>query len=104
MPIWQEGELKIHYETFGEGFPILLFAPGGMHSKIEVWDRMPWNPIDVLSPHFRVIAMDQRNAGESQAPIRGTDGWGTYAADHLALLDALEIDRCHVLGLSLIHI
>ena len=98
MPIWQQGELKIHYETFGEGFPVLLFAPGGMHSKIDVWERMPWNPIDVLSPHFRVIAMDQRNAGESEAPIQGTDGWGTYAADHVALLDALEIDRCHVLG------
>jgi pimeloyl-ACP methyl ester carboxylesterase len=98
MPIWQQDEIKIHYETFGEGFPVLLFAPGGMHSTIDVWNRMPWNPIEVLSAHFRVIAMDQRNSGDSAAPISGSDGWATYAADHLALLDGLGIDRCHVLG------
>jgi pimeloyl-ACP methyl ester carboxylesterase len=69
-----------------------------MHSTIDVWDRMPWNPIEVLSAHFRVIAMDQRNSGDSAAPISGSDGWATYAADHLALLDGLGIDRCHVLG------
>ena len=98
MPIWQQDEIKIHYETFGEGFPVLLFAPGGMHSTIDVWNRMPWNPIEVLSAHFRVIAMDQRNSGDSAAPISGSDGWATYAADHLALLDGLGIDHCHVLG------
>ena len=98
MPFWQQGELKIHYEEAGSGFPVLLFAPGGMHSTIEVWSRMPWNPIDVLSDHFRVIAMDQRNAGQSRGPIRGEDGWATYTADHVALLDGLGIDRCHVLG------
>ena len=69
-----------------------------MKSAISFWERMPWNPIDVLSPHFRVIAMDQRNAGESQAPISGEDGWHTYTDDHVGLLEALQIDRCHVLG------
>ena len=98
MPLWEQKDLQIHHEESGAGFPVLLFAPGGMHSTIEVWKRMPWNPIDVLSEHFRVIAMDQRNAGRSRAPVRGTDGWDTYAADHQALLDGLGIDRCHVLG------
>ena len=98
MPFWEQDELKLHYEESGSGFPVLLFAPGGMHSAIEVWGRMPWNPIEVLSDHFRVIAMDQRNAGESRGPIGGEDGWRTYAADHVALLDGLGIDSCHVLG------
>jgi pimeloyl-ACP methyl ester carboxylesterase len=42
--------------------------------------------------------MDQRNAGRSVAPIRGTDDWDTYLADHLALLDHLDIRRTHVMG------
>ena len=99
MPIWQQDEIKIHYETFGEGFPVLLFAPGGMHSTIDVWNRMPWNPIEVLSAHFRVIAMDQRNSGDSAAPISGSDGWATYAAAHLALLDGLGIALALLVGL-----
>lgn len=98
MPQLERGDLTLHYEEAGEGFPILLFAPGGMRSAIEFWGRSPWNPIDALSPHFRVIAMDQRNAGRSRGPISADDGWHTYTADHLALLDHLEIDRCHLLG------
>jgi pimeloyl-ACP methyl ester carboxylesterase len=69
-----------------------------MKSVADLWGRMPWNPIDVLSPHFRVIAMDQRNAGGSCAPITGSDGWANYAADQLGLLDSLGIESCHVLG------
>lgn len=50
-----------------------------------------------LASDFRVIGMDQRNAGQSRAPI-GADDWATYAADQIALLDHLGIERCHVLG------
>ncbi len=32
------------------------------------------------------------------APITAQDGWHTYAADHIALLDHLRIDRCHLYG------
>src|SRR5712691_6041129 len=43
--------------------------------------------------------MDQRNAGgQSRASITAQDGWHTYAADHIALLDHLRIDRCHLYG------
>lgn len=28
MPIFEEQDLKLNYEIHGEGFPILLFAPG----------------------------------------------------------------------------
>ena len=98
MPIWESDGRRLHYEESGSGFPILLLAPGGMKSTIAAWDHTPWNPIDVLSAHFRVIAMDQRNAGLSTAPITANDGWATYTADHIALLDGLGIDRCHVLG------
>jgi pimeloyl-ACP methyl ester carboxylesterase len=42
--------------------------------------------------------MDQRNAGRSRGPVSASDGWRTYASDHLALLDHLGIARCHLLG------
>jgi pimeloyl-ACP methyl ester carboxylesterase len=43
--------------------------------------------------------MDQRNAGgQSHVPITARDGWQTYTADHIALLDHLRIDRGHLYG------
>jgi pimeloyl-ACP methyl ester carboxylesterase len=89
---------SIHYEEFGSGFPILLFAPGGMRSSIEFWEKSPFDPTRELAGDFRVIAMDQRNAGKSRAPLDHSHGWHTYTADHLALLDHLGIRRCHLMG------
>ncbi|MGE5594508.1 MAG: alpha/beta fold hydrolase [Hyphomicrobiales bacterium] len=88
---------SIYYEEHGSGYPVLLFAPGGMDSRIELWYSSPWNPIEALSGDFRVIAMDQRNSRNSYAPIEVTS-WATMAADQLALMDALGIERAHVMG------
>jgi pimeloyl-ACP methyl ester carboxylesterase len=44
------------------------------------------------------VAIDQRNAGQSQAAIEADHGWHTYAADHLALMDHLKCSQFHVLG------
>jgi pimeloyl-ACP methyl ester carboxylesterase len=98
MPSFDRDDIRIHYEEYGQGFPLLLFAPGGMRSSIAHWEQSPWNPIAELAGDFRVIAMDQRNAGRSRAPVAADDGWHVYTADHLALLDHLGIERCHVLG------
>ena len=98
MPTIERDGVKLYYEEHGAGFPVLLFAPGGMRSSIDFWARSVWNPIETLSADFRVVAMDQRNAGRSSAPVSAHDGWDSYAADHVALLDALAIERCHVLG------
>ena len=98
MPTFERDDIVIHYIERGEGFPILLFAPGGMRSAASFWESSPWNPVTELSDRYRVIAMDQRNAGKSTAPVRDGDGWHSYTADHVALLDHLEIDRCHVIG------
>jgi pimeloyl-ACP methyl ester carboxylesterase len=98
MPTFERDGATIYYEEYGEGFPVLLFAPGGMRSSIGAWRGSPFDPIETLKPSFRVIAMDQRNAGRSTAPVRPDDGWHSYTADHLALLDHLGIDKTHVLG------
>jgi pimeloyl-ACP methyl ester carboxylesterase len=98
MPTFRNGEVSIYYEEYGSGYPILLFAPGGMRSSIEFWANSPFDPTKELAKDFRVIAMDQRNAGKSSAPIAAADGWHSYAGDHIALLDHLGIKRCHLLG------
>ncbi len=98
MPVLQRGDCTIHYEEYGHGFPLLLMAPGGMRSEIDFWHRSPFDPTVELARTFRVIAMDQRNAGGSQAPVAPTDGWDTYACDQIALLDHLGLSRCHIMG------
>ena len=98
MPVFERTGVSLYYEEYGSGYPLLLFAPGGMRSSIDFWRRSPFDPTAELAQDFRVIAMDQRNAGHSRAPISATDGWETYAADHLALLDHLGAGRAHVLG------
>jgi pimeloyl-ACP methyl ester carboxylesterase len=101
MPTLEHHGATIYYEEFGKGFPILTFAPAGLQSTIAVWSEpsAPINPTTEFAANFRVIAMDQRNAGgRSRAPIMAKDSWHSYTADHVALLDHLRIDRCHLYG------
>jgi len=98
MPLFERAGVSLYYEEFGSGYPLLLFAPGGMRSSIEFWHRSPFDPTKEFASDFRVIAMDQRNAGHSRAPIGAEDGWHTYSRDHLTLLDHLGIRRCHIMG------
>src|SRR5260370_11164779 len=99
MPSFEHHGARVFYEEFGQGFPILTFAPAGLQSVIDVWSQpsAPINPTTEFADKFRVIAMDQRNAGgQSRAPITAQDGWDSYTADHIALLDHLRIDRSHL--------
>jgi pimeloyl-ACP methyl ester carboxylesterase len=98
MPSFTSGEVSIHYEEFGSGYPVLLFAPGGFQSSIDLWRRQAIDAIGVLEGSFRAIAFDQRNAGQSRAPIRPADGWADYARDAIGLMDHLGLERLHVWG------
>jgi pimeloyl-ACP methyl ester carboxylesterase len=107
MPILERDGASIYYEVHGSGYPLVLFAPGGMNSVAQMWlespaapgQPMPWiDPRQVLSDRFSVVAMDQRNAGASTAGVGPYDGWATFAADHVALLDHLGFDRVHAMG------
>jgi pimeloyl-ACP methyl ester carboxylesterase len=101
MAMFENGPVHIHYQIEGEGFPVFLIAPGGMRSANDLWNRMAWNPRTALRDHYRVIGMDQRNAGASTGPVTAVDDWTTYAQDQIALLDHLQIDRCHVIGMCI---
>ena len=46
MAHFQDQDVDLHYEIYGDGFPVLLFAPGGMRSAMDFWAHGPWNPIE----------------------------------------------------------
>ena len=98
---------NLWYETYGSGYPVLLFAPGFLSSRIERWRTNParpgvpqdWlDPTEALASDFQLVALDVRNAGRSRVRLGPHDDWDTYTADHLALVDHLRITRCHVMG------
>jgi pimeloyl-ACP methyl ester carboxylesterase len=98
MSTIQRGDATIYYEERGSGPPLLLLAPGGLNSTADFWNRMPLDALDAFSNDFRVIAMDQRNAGRSSGPLDTSDPWRMYADDQLAVLDHLGIDQALVIG------
>ena len=87
----------IRYEVFGEGYPFLLLAPGGVNSQIDFWDHSAINPIKEFADEFMVIGMDQRFAGKSRAPLTPFS-YEQALGDQLAVLDALDIPSAHVMG------
>jgi pimeloyl-ACP methyl ester carboxylesterase len=86
----------IYYEVRGDGFPLLLFAPGGISSQISFWEMSAVNPFD-FSDEFMVIGMDQRNAGRSPAPLAAPT-WEDHFGDQLAVLDAVGAERTLLWG------
>ena len=98
---------QLYYEVHGSGFPVLLFAPGFLSSRIERWTTNPakpgvpqdWlNPVPVLQDRFMLLELDVRNAGRSRARLGPDDDWETYTDDFTALLDHLNVARCHAFG------
>lgn len=101
MPFYERDGAQIYYEVNGTGPGLLLIAPGGMKSAIGFWDNTPWNPITQLQDRYTVVAMDQRNAGQSTAPVSAADGWHTYTADQLGLMTHLGLEQFHVAGMCI---
>ena len=102
MPTLTHGSADLRYEVVGDGPPVLALAPGGLrNSRIEAWDVAPWNPIEALRDRFTVVGMDQRNTGTSFAPLTAETSWSDYAADQLAVMDHLGIERFAVMGMCI---
>ncbi|MGD9891428.1 MAG: alpha/beta fold hydrolase [Dehalococcoidia bacterium] len=87
---------QIYYEVRGQGFPLLLFALGGINSQVSFWPFSAINPFD-YADEFMVIGMDQRNAENSPAPLAAPT-WEQHAADQIAVLDAVGVDRALLWG------
>ncbi len=101
MPFLERGDVRIHYQEAGAGFPLLLIPGGGLNATIPfVAEKAPFNAMEILGREYRCIAMDLRNAngGQSSGPLEIDRPWDAYTDDHLAVMDHLGIDRFHVLG------
>ena len=107
MPVIHLEHSIIHYEEHGpKDAPVILtLAPGGLESQARFWRvrangeaRSFPDPRPILARDFRVIAFDQRNAGDSVAPLDRPASWDDYASDHLGLLDRLGVTHFHLLG------
>src|SRR5438094_1859962 len=101
MPLYEKGDVRIHYEEVGSGFPLLLIPGGGLNSTIA-WNAKgaPFNPVEEFRNEYRCITADLRNAysGQSSGPLEIDRPWDAYADDHLGLMDHLGISEFLVMG------
>jgi pimeloyl-ACP methyl ester carboxylesterase len=100
MPFYEKGDVRIHYEEAGSGFPLLVIPGGGLNSTVAGLATHPFNPFDEFKGEFRVIAADLRNAkgGQSTGPLETDRPWDAYTDDHIGLMDHLGIREFMVLG------
>jgi 3-oxoadipate enol-lactonase len=85
--------ISLAYTDQGSGLPLVFLHAFPLN-------RTMWHPQEALSSHFRIITVDLRGHGESDAPL-----WH-YSLDQAAedvrgLLDALSIQRAVFVGLSM---
>jgi len=85
-------DLSFHLTGKGEAIVLVHGHP---------FDHTMWYPqVVAFSDNYKVITLDLRGYGESSLP-KGKTRFEDYAADILALLDHLKIDRFHIAGLSM---
>ena len=94
MPRVRANGIELRVEEVGQGPPLLLIM--GLGSTLETWVAQR----DALAARHRVVLFDNRGAGESACP---PPPWtvSDMAADAVGVLDALGIERSHVLGVSM---
>jgi pimeloyl-ACP methyl ester carboxylesterase len=86
--------VRLAYDVTGAGQPVLLVQGLG-------YGRRGWGPAPgILARQFQVVTYDSRGFGESDVPP-GPYRTPELAEDAVAVLDAAEIDRAHVIGISL---
>lgn len=91
------GPRQIHVSEFGSGYPVLMLHGGGPGaSGVSNYSRN----IDALARHFRVLVPDMPGYGKSSKGVKRSDPFGDLAESMLGLLDALEIERAHLVGNS----
>lgn len=94
MPIANNGDIKLHYEIEGEGFPLVLII--GLGADNSIWQLHS----DEWRKHFKVVKIDNRGIGFSDKP-RGPYTTAGMADDILAVMDHAGIEKAHVLGVSM---
>jgi 3-oxoadipate enol-lactonase len=94
MPFAQVKDTNIYFEIQGTGPRLLVISGtgGDLRRPPRIFDSP-------LSPHFEILAYDQRGLGRTSKPdVPYT--MADYASDAAGLLDAVGWDRCLVMGVS----
>jgi 3-oxoadipate enol-lactonase len=95
MPVAKAGEIELSYERSGSGPPLLMIM--GMSGTALSWG-VPFP--GALRRDFETIVYDHRGIGDS-SPMAEPFTIAQLAEDAIALLDALDIDSAHILGISM---
>jgi 3-oxoadipate enol-lactonase len=86
--------IRLHYVQAGQGIPLLMVHGYPL-------DHALWQPqIDGLADAGHLIVPDLRGFGQSDAP-EGVYAMESQADDLAALLDALQVEKAMVCGLSM---
>ncbi|HEY7991666.1 MAG TPA: alpha/beta fold hydrolase [Stellaceae bacterium] len=91
MPRISIGDCQLYYERHGHGFPVMFASGLGGHASF--WREQ----VPAFARSFDVIVHDQRGIGQSDATRMAYTVEGN-ATDMIALMDALSIERAHIIG------
>ena len=94
MPKVKVNDITMNYDQQGRGEPLLMIPFLAADSACYAFQVADY------SKHFTCISIDPRGAGDSDKPA-GAYSTALFADDAAAFLSALEIERAHVMGLSL---
>jgi 3-oxoadipate enol-lactonase len=94
MPEAKINGIKLNYRVEGEGEPLILII--GLGS-----DQSNWRPqTGSFKKHYRTITFDNRGAGKSDRPP-GPYTIKMMTEDTIGLMDHLNIEKAHILGVSM---
>ncbi|MCA8093367.1 alpha/beta fold hydrolase [Burkholderia anthina] len=91
------GGLDTNYHDVGDGPPVLLIHGSGPGVTAYANWRLT---MPALATQFRVIAPDMAGFGETERPSGYTYSMDNWVDHALGLLDALGVERAHVIGNS----
>lgn len=96
MPIISVNDKKVHIQELNKGAEQTVVLIHGMFSNLSIYY---FNIAPILAKHFHVVMYDLKSHGMSE---RFTDGYDleNMSSDVLALMDALEIEKAHLVGYS----
>ncbi len=94
MPHIERDGVKVYYESYGQGTPIVFLHPFSTNGYIWAYQLF------AFAQNHRCIVVDQRGHGRSDKPEKGY-AIGELAADVAAILDDLELDKAVLVGNSI---
>ena len=98
MPFVTNRDVRIHYETIGNG-PALVMHHGTFGSGADFIDL---GYVDALKADHQVILLDSRGHGQSDKPHDSNSyDLALRASDVLAVLDELGVQKADYFGYSL---